>query len=272
MNKKTASPLNIDSLPQAIRTRLIGYAATPVLGGWSSAGIFLLAHEKKPALFLKMAKGDDLAEIRAEKDRIEWLQNRLTVPVLEAYAESPEGGFLLMSAVLGIDAATVPVRTDEERRRLVHLLATGLRRVHDVPIAGCPFDMTLAVKIEAARLNVLEGSVDESDFEEAHQGKTADSLFQKLLAKRPASEDLVFTHGDYSLPNIIVEGEAVSGFIDLGRAGVADLYQDIALAIRSIRHNLGDNREFEEQFYDAYGVRKPDLAKVEFYILLDEFF
>lgn len=38
-----------------------------------------------------------------------------------------------------------------------------------------------------------------------------------MTAHRPKSEDLVFSHGDYCLPNILVEGGVLTGFVD--RAG-----------------------------------------------------
>ena len=37
----------------------------------------------------------------------------------------------------------------------------------------------------------------------------------------------------------------------MGRAGIADRYKDIALAVRSIRHNCGG--AFVQPFLDEYG-------------------
>jgi aminoglycoside phosphotransferase len=82
---------------------------------------------------------------------------------------------------------------------------------------------------------------------------------------------LVFTHGDYCLPNIMLKDGAVSGFLDLGRAGIADRYTDLALAARSIRHNMGDER-LVNLFFHAYGLGEVDWRKVDYYILLDELF
>lgn len=50
-------------------------------------------------------------------------------------------------------------------------------------------------------------------------------------------EEPVLSHGDYCLPNLFAMGHTLSGFIDLGRAGTADRWQDIALCYRSLKHN-----------------------------------
>ncbi|WP_078546880.1 phosphotransferase [Litchfieldia alkalitelluris] len=75
---------------------------------------------------------------------------------------------------------------------------------------------------------------------------------------------------DYCLPNIIVNKDRISGFIDLGRAGVADKYQDLALAVRSITSKLGE--EYIQSFFEEYGIAEINEEKLEYYQLLDEFF
>ena len=56
----------------------------------------------------------------------------------------------------------------------------------------------------------------------------------------------------------------------MGRGGVADKYQDIALAVRNIQDNF--NPKMVDIFYKAYGLDKPNKNKIAFYTLLDEFF
>ena len=49
----------------------------------------------------------------------------------------------------------------------------------------------------------------------------------------PDEEDLVFTHGDYCLPNVMFQDGKLSGYIDLGYAGVGDRYLDFVAVTRN---------------------------------------
>lgn len=60
-----------------------------------------------------------------------------------------------------------------------------------------------------------------------------------LVANQPA-EDIVFSHGDYCLLDVFVHENKIIEFIDLGRAGIGDKYQDIALCYWSLVHNFDD--------------------------------
>lgn len=222
----------------------------------------------KPDRFLKIASGRSIETLDAEADRLRWLKGRLSAPELLAYIEDQDTRFLLMTAIPGAMACDSTLRGEEDK--VVRHLAKGLRQIHSLPIAECPFDQTRVNLIAQAKAEALAGTVDESDFEPEWQGRTAADLFQDLVASTPSTEERVFTHGDYCLPNILIHDGNVSGFVDLHRAGISDPYRDLALALRSITSNLGS--EWRQPFLDAYGLPQPDDERLRFYTLLDEFF
>ena len=78
------------------------------------------------------------------------------------------------------------------------------------------------------------------------------------------------THGDASLPNFMASAEDFSGYIGCGRLGVADRYQDIAIAAPSIQSNFGSDAV--PAFLKAYGLGAPDETRMRYYRTLDEFF
>jgi aminoglycoside 3'-phosphotransferase-2 len=116
----------------------------------------------------------------------------------------------------------------------------------------------------------MAAEVDETDFDDRRVGRSAAELFTLLESMPPPEADVVVTHGDACLPNIMATADGFGGYVDCGRLGVADRYQDLALAARSIAFNLGE--QWVVPFFQAYGVPTPDEGKRTYYELLDEFF
>jgi len=79
-----------------------------------------------------------------------------------------------------------------------------------------------------------------------------------------------FTHGDACLPNFLTDGERLTGIVDLGRAGVAHPAQDWALALRSMRDNLG--LEAEQKLREHLPAHCADEDLLRQFRLLDELF
>lgn len=217
-------------------------------------------------LFLKAAPQHELSEMPGEAERLSWLA---TAPVpapqlLDSFVADGQD-WLLMSSLPGQDLTHL-VNQPEVLR---NALATGLRALHALDPATCPFDHRLDAKLASGGANLAAGRVDETDFDPSRDGWTAQQVLDWLLENRPASEDLVVAQGDASLPNIMAQHGAFSGIIDCGRLGVADRWQDLALACRSIIYNCG--QEHVAPFLAAYGAAW-DEERYRYYCTLDELF
>jgi aminoglycoside 3'-phosphotransferase-2 len=244
-----------------------GYEPEEVATGRSTSMVYRLVSPKMPALFLKAAAGFDAAELKTEHDRLRWLAGRASVPPVLGFAVEPDRAYLLTEGLPGMNAAEVPARL---RPQVTIQFAVALRKLHSIDPGECPFDRTLHQVLPAARARALAGRVDESDFDAERLGQTAIQLLGPLVEERPGFEDLVVTHGDACLPNAIFDDGSFSGFVDCGRCGRADRYQDLALAARSIRRNFGPH--FATEFFDAYGMDRVDADRISYYQLVDEFF
>jgi aminoglycoside phosphotransferase len=254
-------------LPENLFKITDGYTWRRITIGHSESKTYLLIGTSFN-LYLKIQSLTAIESLFNEKERLEWLQGKLPVPEVVYYIQDDSNEYLLITEIEGINASDKSF--EMMLPQLMQQLAYGLKTVHEIKIDNCPFNQRLENKIEEARQRVKNNLVDKEDFDQIRFGSKAEELFEELLLKKPTSEDLVFTHGDYCLPNIIINGGKVSGFIDWGRAGVADKYQDLALAIRSITYNFG--KEQVRHFIEEYGVKDLDESKVFYYQLLDEFF
>jgi aminoglycoside phosphotransferase len=258
------------SLPPTLAPLISGCHWRQVHIGQSAARVFRLEAEDKDSLYLKIAPRRNPAHsLWREKTKLEWLKNRLPVPEVLSFVSDKEADYLLLSAIRGVDAASGD-SPKKDVPRVIGELVGGLKMIHALPVENCTFDERIDRKIKLAEKMMKDNLVDEDDFDEQRRGRSAESLFRELIENKPAAEDLVFTHGDYCVPNVILENGKLAGFVDWGSAGIADRYQDIALLTRSVIFNFG--KEYEKNVFDAYGIGQPDWKKIHFYRLLDEFF
>ncbi|TFF05894.1 aminoglycoside 3'-phosphotransferase [Pseudomonas sp. BCA14] len=235
--------------------------------GESRADVFRLRQDDGTDLFLKSEPLEEHGELADEIKRLRWLrQVDLPAPVVLDEVQDDHRHWLLMTTVPGQDLASA---SELSAAQVINLLATALRTLHQVPIARCPFDHSLEQRIARAQAHVSAGRVDESDFDDERLGQSAEDVFAELLSTQPEPHDRVVTHGDACLPNFMAAEGHFSGFIDCGRLGISDRYQDLALAARSIQRNLG--QAWVKPFFEVYGV-EPDEQRIKFYCLLDEFF
>ncbi|CQR61092.1 APH(3'') family aminoglycoside O-phosphotransferase [Streptomyces leeuwenhoekii] len=262
--------------PPTVSPALFGMGSgdwLPVTAGESGAFVFRSADA---ARYAKCVPAAEAAGLEAERDRVEWLNGR-GVPgprVLDWYS-GEAGVCLVTSAVSGVPADQVSA---EELRLSWGRIADAVRRLHEVPVAECPFGRELDAMLALARDVVARGAVNPEFLPVEQQHLPPAELLARLTGQVPRrreqeAADTVVCHGDLCLPNIILDPRTldVSGFIDLGRLGRADRHADLALLLANARETWPDEewaRAADAAFAERYGIAV-DPDRLRFYLHLD---
>ena len=183
----------------------------------------------------------------------------LSVPVL-SYV-SADQDWLLTEKINGDDCTTAKYL--EHPEKLCDTLAEILVNLHAIDPSDCPIQNHTEKYLESARANKLSGNYDKSHFEkgDSYGYATANEAWRVVETKGHLLQNKALLHGDYCLPNIILDDWKFSAFIDLGCGGVGDPHVDIFWALWSLSYNL-KTQEYGQRFMDAYGRDKIDEEKL----------
>jgi kanamycin kinase len=172
-----------------------------------------------------------------------------------SYVTEGDADWLLTRRVAGEDCTHADYLARPER--LVDLLAEVLRRLHSLPTEGCPAPDYLDRYLALAERNYRAGSYDTSHFPDSFGYASADEAWRVLTEGRHLLQADTLIHGDYCLPNIMLDDGRFSGFIDLGNSGIADRHIDLFWGAWTLSFNLGTDK-YRHRFFDAYGRERVD--------------
>lgn len=261
-----AAPL----VPATLSAEVEGYKWARDTVGQSGGAIYRL-HGKPGAADLFLKHGEDAVadDVTDEMARLRWLSGYASVPTVTQFIRVPDQAWLLMTAMHGQTAYQVLQSDPDARLAVVDALTASLRQLHSIPVSECPFNSDHTFRLSRARTRIDAGFVDVDDFDQEREGWTAEQVWTAMQKLLPLKPDPVVTHGDFSLDNLLIcEGEVV-GCIDVGRAGIADRYQDLAILWSS----LGEfDPSLQERLFRQYGITDPDRRKLQFHLMLDELF
>lgn len=263
-------PCHSIAVPASMAADVEGYRWARDQVGQAGGAVYRL-HGKPahPDLFLKRGRGDMADEITDEMTRLVWLDGRLPAPSVVNFVRTAGEAWMLTTAVAGQTAAQALRAKAGAGAEVIDALARFMRRLHAVPVNACPFKSDHAYRLTLARARIDADRVDADDFDAEREGWTAEEVWTELQTLLPLQGDGVVTHGDFSLDNLMIREGEVTGCIDVGRMGVADPYQDLAI----LWNSLGEfGPETQARFLQQYGVEKPDERRLRFHLLLDELF
>ncbi|MBQ6933207.1 MAG: aminoglycoside 3'-phosphotransferase [Clostridia bacterium] len=218
-------------------------------------------------------------EVDNEVQLMQWLKDKISAPECLCHIKENDTDYLLMTKIKGKMACDDEYMSNPQK--LIDILAHAMKSLWKVDISECPVDMTLNTKLKMAEYNVKNNLVDTENTQPGTFGKdgfeSPKHLLKWIVENRP-EEDVVLSHGDFCLPNIFIDNDKLAGFIDIGRMGIADRWNDIAICWRSLKDNyIGkySTKKYDnfdpDYLFEALGIEK-DEEKLRYYILMDELF
>ena len=201
--------------------------------------------DKGEGFYLKKSPKGSLAK---EAAMTAFFHSKGLAPEVLAY-ESAEFDWMLTKRALGEDC-TDPMYL-EDPQRLCDLTATLLRQLHEADISGCPVNRT-ADYLSTARANYHAKCYDINLFPDNWGYATPEEAWAEIEANGAALAADTLLHGDYCLPNIMLNNWNFSSFIDLDTAGIGDRHLDLFWGMWSLNFNLKTDA-FCQRFLDVYG-------------------
>lgn len=207
--------------------------------------------DREDGFFLKSAPGGTL---KTEADMTRFFHGKGMGTEVLRYL-SADRDWLLTRRIPGEDCTHRQYLDDP--KRLCDTTAALLRRLHETDCTGCPVSDRNGSSFDAAGRNYKAGHFDPSFLPEHWRCGNAEEAWNLIQSHRQDLKADTLLHGDYCLPNILLEDWRFSGFIDVGNGGIGDRHFDIFWGIWSLGFNLKSDA-FRERFLDAYGRDKAE--------------
>lgn len=181
----------------------------------------------------------------------------LPIPKAFLFVEEEAQCWLLMNQFHGIRLREYLLHEHDvnKRKKVITQFGFVLREIHTTL---CPPSLStnkpwLDLKLEEAEYNLENYSVDGTR-----------ELLHKLKSTVPKHIPNTLIHGDFTIDNVMIEGDNIIGVIDWGGAAFGDPRYDLALAIRP-KPNAFKEEIDREWFFDAYGLGTISSEEFEYF-------
>jgi len=236
--ERTEVSFDIETLPQSIRQYVKG--AKIFDSSSDNARSLFISGEQRA--YLKISKRGTL---KREYEMANFLHQHRVSPNVIAYESDLDADYLLTEAVSGEDGTAAMHIGNPEK--LASVFGEYLKMLHSLPTEGCPYANKTNELLNEARVKGIDLRVlDEYDY---------------------SAVDNVIIHGDYCLPNIIMDNFQFKGFIDVGNGGVGDRHYDLYWGIWTLQYNLKTDK-YRDVFLDAYGRNDIDDEGLKYFTKL----
>lgn len=206
-------------------------------------------------VILKVQYLPSRTSLKEEYERLIWLQDKINSPKVYYWNERNEYKYLIMEYKKGIPAF--------KYNDIGYKLGVELKKIHSINIEKCEFDNNSVEKLLTNCLEKIEAILPE--IQKKYRDETRESVIKFLNENMP--KDKVLVHGDYSLPNILINQENYN-FIDLGDVSISTKYFDFYYFLRSLKIN---KKEYMlNDFLNGYGIEKLEDNYIKWMDIIDK--
>ena len=235
--------LDPELFPEEFRPLLAG---TQVYDSSSSTRARVYYIEKDGGFYLKCAPAGTLGR---EAAMTEFFHSKGLGAEVLGYVPR-EKDYLLTRKIPGEDC--IWPRYLEDPKRLSQLIGELLRSLHEVDPTGCPVPDRTGEYLAAAERGYREKTYAADSFPDNWGYATPEDAWRDVETYGLYLKNDTLLHGDYCLPNILLDDWKFTGFIDVDNGGVGDRHLDLFWGAWSLGFNLKTDA-WRSRFLDAYG-------------------
>lgn len=237
--------------------------------GQSPADVYSFS-KNGDTFFLKISEviyASTTYSVLREAKVLDWINGKLNVPELILMESNDDYEFMISKA---IQAKPIADLTQYNEQQILGIYQQTLQQLQSIDISNCPFHSDIQTRINEAEFLLKHELIndinwDEVDLDVWDEFKSYSELLENLKEMR-FKEDFVFSHGDITDTKIFLDKNEQIYFLDLGRAGIADRFVDIAFIERSLREDCSD--QTAQKFIES--LEEDDHFKRDYFLKLDE--
>lgn len=247
----TPIEININNYPAELQP-FLSDAKVYDSSGHSGAKVIFI--DKEQGFFLKTAPKNSL-EREFTMTRYFHSKGLAANALFYISRDSESCDWLLTEKIHGDDCTAAKYLKQPEK--LCDIFAERLSLLHSMDFTDCPVQDHTEKYLARTEHNRRTDNFDKSNFPDSFGYSSAEEAWAVVEKHSHLLRTNTLLHGDYCLPNIILNDWQFSGFIDFDNGGVGDRHVDVFWGAWTLSFNLKTNK-YRQRFIDAYGRNKVD--------------
>ena len=225
--------------------------------GHSSSTVYEPKDKSGREVVIKIQSLSSRNSLKDEYERAKWLQGKILVPQVYFFKETAGKQYYIQEKISGISA--------HKFSNFAKIVGENLKKIHSIAITDCPFKNNSTDNLLKQVLEKIDIILPE--IMELYPQMSREDIIKFLIDNKPKDEVLV--HGDYSLPNILINEESKQAcLIDLGDLSISTKYFDLYYLKKSFIRNK--KIEYFDQFLEAYGIKQLDETAMKWMSIVDK--